>query len=96
MDETYIGQDGRIYPERRKEDMPAWAYDMKSDIRDIKTNLDIKLKPFDEMCKMAREAHNMAMAHERILEKLDNQTIWLQRAVWAIIIAAIAGKVLGV
>ena len=96
MDKTYMGEDGRQHPEHRKEEMPSCAYELKSDIRDIKTKLDIKLQPFDEMCRMAREAHSLALAHAKILEKLDNQTIWLQRAVWAIIIAAVAGKLLGV
>lgn len=84
-------------PDRRKsDDMPGWAYQMQSDIRDIKTTLSLKLEPFAETCRKANEAYDIANQHEKVLKKIDSQSVWLQRAVWLIIIGAIASKVLGV
>ncbi len=56
-------------PDRRKsDDMPGWAYQMQSDIRDIKTTLSLKLEPFAETCRKVNEAYDIANQHEKVLK----------------------------
>ncbi len=88
--EKYVDKDGQLKENRRKEEqMPSWAYQLISDLRDIKTTLELKFLNYDELCRDVQLIKGKVEAHEGKIRTFEKAVFWFLASVGLILIGAL-------